>query len=60
MLPLLIALVVIILVAWACFWLIDSSGIPHPINMIAKVIVALIAVVALLTKSGLLSGTGLL
>lgn len=60
MLLLLLTLLVILAVAWGCFWLVDASGIPHPINMIAKVIIALIAIVALLTKSGLLAGTGLM
>ena len=57
---LLIAILVIFLIAWACFWIIDSTGIPYPINTIAKVIIGIIAIVALLTKAGLISGAGLL
>ena len=50
----LIAVLVILLVAFACFWLIDQIGLPNPINVIAKAIVAILALVFLLQKSGLM------
>ena len=49
---LLLTLLVIVLVAWAAFWIIDKA-IPGTPNTIAKVIVAVIALAALLTNSGL-------
>jgi hypothetical protein len=41
------------LVAFLCIWLIDTVGLPHPINMIAKAIVVLLAVVLILDRTGL-------
>jgi hypothetical protein len=52
--PFLITVLVLALIAFVCFWLIDYTGIPYPINMIAKAIVAILVIVTLLQKSGLL------
>lgn len=41
---------VVVLIA---VWLIDIMGLPHPINMILKVIVALIALLYLAQRAGL-------
>ncbi len=59
MLHLLLVVLLIILIAYAAFWIIDRAGTPHPFNMILKLIVGAIALVALLQKTGLLAGTGL-
>jgi hypothetical protein len=56
MVSLLISVLVIALVAYICFWCVDRAGVPYPISMIIKVIIAIIAIVALLTKTGLMPG----
>ncbi len=56
MLVMLITVAVILLIAYGCFWLVDSMGLPHPVNMIAKVVVGLLALYAILQKTGLLAG----
>jgi hypothetical protein len=53
MIDLLILLLILVVVVLIAVWLIDIMGLPHPINMILKVIVALIALLYLLQKSGL-------
>lgn len=55
----LIAILVIALVVYLCFWIIDRVGLPHPVNMIAKGIIALIGVLSLLSQTGLMSSAGL-
>jgi len=49
---LLILVLVILLVAFAAFWLVDKIGLPSPMNWIARAIVALIALLVLLTRAG--------
>lgn len=49
---LLIVVLVILLVAFAAFWLVDRIGLPSPMNWIARAIVALIALLVLLTRAG--------
>lgn len=49
---LLIVILVAILIVWLLFWLIDATGVPHPINVVAKVIVAIVAVLIVLQRSG--------
>jgi hypothetical protein len=44
-------------VAAAIFYLIDRSGLPYPMNMFAKVAVAIVAIYIILEKTGLLNGT---
>jgi len=48
MLALLVYVVVVGVAAWVIWWLIDFIGLPEPFNKVAKVIVALFAVVFLL------------
>ena len=50
LLPLLVWLLVIALIAFVAFWLVDRSGIPSPMNWIIKAICALIVLVALLSR----------
>ncbi len=52
MIDLLIWVLVIALIAFVAFWLVDHSGIPSPMNWIIKAIAALILLVALLSKLG--------
>lgn len=49
----LIGLLVLVAICWVAFWLIDSMGLPSPINWIAKAIVALIGLLVLLRYTGL-------
>jgi hypothetical protein len=42
----------ICLIAYVAFWIIDSIGIPSPMNWIIKAIAALILLVVLLSKLG--------
>lgn len=51
----LIGLVVLAAVVWVAFWIIDSAF-PAPVNMPAKVLVGVIALLVLLQRSGLLTG----
>ena len=56
LLVLLLAIAIIFLVAWGGFWLVDKVGLPQPVNMIAKAIIAIIALVAVLERAGMLNG----
>jgi hypothetical protein len=49
---LLILVLVILLVAFAAFWLVDKIGLPAPMNWIARAIVALVALLVLLSRAG--------
>jgi hypothetical protein len=55
----LLTALVIGLIAYVCLVLVDKSGAPHPFGMIAKVIIVVIAIYAILVKTGLASGLGL-
>jgi hypothetical protein len=48
----LIAVLVILSVAFAAFWLVDKIGLPAPMNWVARAIVALIALLVLLSRAG--------
>jgi len=50
--PVLIAVLIIAVIVVVAFWIIDNIGTPHPIGMILKAIVGLIALVSLLAKLG--------
>lgn len=52
LITLLVRLLVVGLVAWFCFWFVDSSGIPAPFNWIIKGIVMIVALIALLPLLG--------
>lgn len=53
---LLIVILVALLILWICFYIIDSTGIPSPMNVVAKVIVAIVAVLIILNRSGVSLG----
>lgn len=44
----LISIVVLALVVWFVFWLVDTIGIGEPFNKIIKVVVAVLAIVKVL------------
>lgn len=50
---LLLTIAIIALVVWLGFWMVDNIGLPHPVNMIAKAVIAVIGIYALLVKTGL-------
>lgn len=49
-------LVVLVAVCWVAFWLIDQIGIGPPINLLLKAVVAIIGLVVLLERTGVLAG----
>lgn len=51
---LLIFALVAALVAFLCIWLVDNVGLPHPINMIIKAIVVVIAIALIAQRAGVL------
>lgn len=42
------------LIAFLCIYLIDQVGLPHPINMICKAIVVILAIVMIAHRAGVL------
>lgn len=52
LMTILIALLICVLVVVFAFWLIDNIALPHPANMIAKAIVAIIALFYILQHLG--------
>jgi len=50
---LLLTLLAILVVAYVCIYLIKEVGLPHPIDMLAKGIVVLVAIIAIVSKSGI-------
>lgn len=48
MLNLILMIALILLAAWAAFWVIDRMGLTGTPNLIARVVVGLVALVALL------------
>ncbi len=57
-LMMLVIIGVIVLIAYVGFWLIDQMGVPHPANLVLKLIVGGLALYALLMKTGLLNSLG--
>lgn len=51
---LLIFALVVVLVVALCVWVVDLVGLPSPVNMIAKAIVALIGLVLIIQRMGAL------
>ena len=47
LIALLVLLLVVLIIVWACFFIIDGVGAPYPLGMLAKAIVAVIAIYAL-------------
>lgn len=54
----LITILIVLAICYACFWLIDSSF-PAPLHMIAKLVVGVVGLFFLLQKTGLLNGVAL-
>lgn len=52
MISILLALLIGVLVVLVLFYIIDATGLPSPANWIAKVIIALIAILFILQRSG--------
>lgn len=52
MVSLLIALLILAVIVIFAVWLIDYCGIPHPFNMILKIVIALIGLLYLLQRFG--------
>ena len=53
-----VALLIIFVVGWAAIWFANET-LPDPFRMIAKVVIGVICIFALLVKAGLISGAGL-
>lgn len=51
-LGLLIFVLIVALIVYVAFWIVDKIGFPSPINWIAKAIVGLVALITLLNKLG--------
>lgn len=49
----LVAVLIVLVVIVAAFWIIDQIGFPAPIGWVVKAIVGLIGLVAILSKAGL-------
>lgn len=47
--PFLLFLILVLAVGWVAFWFIDQ-GVPEPMRMIAKLVVAVVALVVLLGR----------
>lgn len=56
MISILLALLIGVLVVLVLFYIIDAAGLPSPANWIAKVIIALIAILFILQRSGFTLG----
>lgn len=52
----LIAVLVIVVVAWAAFWVIDRMGLRGTPQLIARIVVGVLALIALAQAVGLLGG----
>lgn len=52
----LIAVLVIVVVAWAAFWIIDRMGLTGTPRLIARIVVGVLALIALANAVGLLNG----
>ena len=52
----LIAVLVIVVVAWAAFWVIDRMGLRGTPQLIARIVVGVLALIALANAVGLLNG----
>lgn len=48
MVGLLLQLIILALIAWVAFWIIDQVQLPSPFNWLAKGVVAVLALMALL------------
>ena len=48
LLSLLVTLVIVGLILWLCWWFISYIGLPEPFNKVARVLIALVALVFLI------------
>lgn len=48
----LILLLIVGIVVWFGFWIVDKTGAPNPINWIAKAIIGIIALLIILQRIG--------
>lgn len=55
----LLSLIIVFVAMIAVIYVVDYAGVPHPFNMIIKVVTVILGVVYILRLAGLLSGTGL-
>lgn len=60
LLTLLVTLVIAGLIFWLLWWFIGVCGLPEPFNKVARIIVALVAVIFLINMLMGLSGTPLI
>jgi hypothetical protein len=56
MVNILIGVLIIVVVAWAAFWIIDRMGLMGTPRLIARIVVGVIALIALAKVVGLLDG----
>lgn len=49
-----ITILIVFLVAWACIWLVDYAGTPHPANVIVKVLIGALAILKILSVAGII------
>ena len=56
LLSLVIAVIVVALIAYICFWLLARIPLPEPVRVVLTVLVALVLLVAFVQRFGLLSG----
>lgn len=56
MLNLIITILLIALVVYVAFWIVDNVAPPHPIGFMSKAIIGVIGLYALFTNTGLMSG----
>lgn len=49
----LFTLLIILAIAYGCFWLVERAGIPNPFNWILKGIVVIVGLVFLLSRLGI-------
>jgi hypothetical protein len=56
MITMLLTVLLIALIVFVAFWILDQVGLPHPFGMICKIAIAVIGIAALLSKTGLLAG----
>jgi hypothetical protein len=57
MLMMVMWVLLILFIGAAIYFFIDRSGLPYPMNMFAKVAVAIVCIFGILSKTGLLNGT---
>lgn len=54
MIEMLIMILILCVIAYVAFWIVDTIGLPHPINMIVKAVIGILVLYAILQRSGLM------